>query len=64
MTDDSELDYIRTFLNKAHSNATTKHFSETRNVSSDKYNDDNRILVYPGELMSVDGVFYKTTVLL
>ena len=56
MADDSELDYIRTFLTKILPLTTTKHFSEVKKISV--INDTTRILVYPGELIGVDGKFY------
>ncbi len=57
MVDDSELDYLRTFLTYACLNSTVKHFSEVKKISA--INDTRRILIYPGELLSVDGKFYK-----
>jgi len=57
MADDSELDYIRTFLQYACPYSTVKHFSEVKKTSA--INDTRRILVYPGELIGVDGKFYK-----
>ena len=56
MADDSELDYLRTFLTYACLNSTVKHFSEVKKISA--INDTRRILVFPGELISVDGKFY------
>ncbi len=57
MADDSELDYIRTFLAYASFDSTVKHYSEIRKISA--IDDTRRILIYPGELLSVDGKFYK-----
>lgn len=50
MVDDSELDYLRTFMMEAHAAATAKSFSEVKNISL--INDDDRVLVYPGGLIS------------
>ena len=50
MADDSELDYVRTFLNKVHTVMTFKSFSEARVITA--INDTQRGLVYPPELMS------------
>lgn len=52
MPDDSELDYIRTFLGKVHTVATVKQISEVKNISL--INDTQRILVYPGEIIKTD----------
>ncbi len=56
MVDDSELDYLRTFLTYVCPDCTVKHYSEIRKISA--INDTRRILVFPGELISVDGKFY------
>ena len=57
MADDSELDYLRTFLAYASQFALVKHFSEVKQMS--QIDHTRRILVFPGELLSVDGKFYK-----
>lgn len=57
MADDSELDYLRTFLQYACPNSTIKHFSEVKKMS--QIDGTSRCLIYPGELLSVDGKFYK-----
>ncbi len=56
MVDDSELDYLRTLLGYIGANATVKHFSEVKKISA--INDTKRILIFPGELINVDGKFY------
>ncbi len=56
MADDSELDYIRTFLKKGNTQSTTKHISQVKKISS--ILDTKRILIFSGELMGVDGKFY------
>jgi len=52
MADDSELDYIRTFLGKVHTVATVKHVGEIGRLR--EIADTQRILVNQGELMSID----------
>lgn len=49
MADDSELDYIRTFLGKVHTTATVKHWDEARQLS--QINDTSKILVKMGTIM-------------
>jgi hypothetical protein len=51
MSDDSNLDYVRTFLGACHSTATVKQFSEVKRI--ELINDTERILVYPPELINV-----------
>jgi len=58
MVDDSNLDYIVTFLGKCHTTATVKSFTAVRNVNASAYNDTERMLVYPPELISVDNNHY------
>ena len=50
MADDSELDYVRTFLGAVHTAMTFKSFSETKVITA--IDDTQRGLVYPPELMS------------
>jgi hypothetical protein len=57
MADDSELDYIRTFVGEAMTGYTIKHYSEVRNLHF--INDTQRGLVYPGELLTVNEVYYE-----
>lgn len=52
MADDSNLDYVRTFIAACHTTATVKQFSEAKNINL--INDTERILIYPPELISVD----------
>lgn len=56
MADNSELDYIRTFLGECHASATAKQFSEIKKISL--INDTERILVYPGEVINTNTKFY------
>ena len=56
MADDSELDYLRTFVGEVMTGYTVKHYSEVRNISS--INDAQKALVYPGELLYVNSVYY------
>ena len=56
MADDSELDHIRTFLGLAHTTATSKSFSEVKNINL--INDTERILTHPGEILSSNENFY------
>ena len=53
MVDDSELDYIRTFLNNAHTGVTAKQFSEIKKI--DMIIDTSRMLVFPPEILGSDG---------
>ncbi len=57
MADDSELDYLKGFIQYACFDSTVKHFSEVKKIST--ISDTRRILIYPGELIGVDGKFYK-----
>ena len=50
MVDDSELDYIRTFLGKVHTAATAKQKEETGKIAL--IVDTQRIYVLPGELIA------------
>ena len=56
MVDDSELDYIRTFLGKVHTVMTFKGFHETKNIT--QIADTQRGLVYPPEI--INGTDYYT----
>ena len=49
----TEMDCVRTFLLKVHTAATTKHFTEIKNISL--ISDDKRILVLPPEPIGSDG---------
>ena len=53
MPDDSELDYVRTFLNCVHTGVTAKQFSEVKNIAA--IADTSRMLIYPPELLGSDG---------
>lgn len=58
MPDDSELDYVRTFLGKVHTAATAKHKDETGKLAL--IADTQRILVFPGELIgTLDYIYQK-----
>ena len=57
MADDSELDYLRTFIKSATGLSSVRHFSEIRKIDSIK--GSRRILIYPPELMNIDGKFYN-----
>lgn len=56
MADNSELDYIRTFCGEVMTEYTIKQYSEVKNISS--INDTQRGLVYPGELLTANEVYY------
>jgi hypothetical protein len=56
MADDSELDYIRTFVGEVMTGYTIKQFSEVKLLSL--INDAQRGLVYPGEPINVSDVYY------
>lgn len=53
MPDDSELDYVRTFLHCVHTVATVKHKFETGKATN--INDTQKMIVYPPELIGSDG---------
>jgi len=55
MADDSELDYIKTFLGLVHTTMTFAHFSETRDITS--IADTERGLIYPPEIMNINNLF-------
>jgi len=46
MTDDSNLDWIRTFIGKVHIAATVKHEGEVKDIT--KIDDPQRILIHNG----------------
>ena len=56
MADDSELDYIRTFIGSVMTGYTIKQFSEVKQLSL--INDTQRGLVYPGELLTSNDLYY------
>ena len=56
MADDSELDYVRTFVGEVMTGYTIKQFSEVKLLSL--INDTQRGLVYPGEPILVTDVYY------
>jgi hypothetical protein len=58
MADDSELDYIRTFVGEVMTGYTIKQFSEVKTIAS--INDTQRGLVYPGEILTFNDVYYVT----
>jgi len=53
--DDSELDYIRTFVGEAMTGYTIKHYSENRVLS--RIDDTQRGLVHIGELIVADSIY-------
>ena len=58
MADDSELDYIRTFVGEVMTGYTIKQFSEVKSLAS--INDTQRGLVYSGEILTFNDVYYVT----
>ena len=52
MADDSELDYLRTFLGKVHTAATVKHLEEAGRLL--EINDTQKMLVFPPEIIAVN----------
>ena len=58
MADDSELDYLRTLLLEIMPGFTVKHYSEIKNISM--INDTKRALLYPGEILTMNDVYYTT----
>jgi len=57
MADDSELDYIKTFLEKVHTTHTIATIETTKNIHM--INDTQAILVYAGESLSADRIMIK-----
>lgn len=57
MADDSELDYIATFLGKVHTTHTIKTIETTRNINL--IADTQSILVYAGETIKSDIITIK-----
>ena len=58
MADDSELDYLRTLLLEIMPGFTVKHYSEVKTISL--INDTKRALLYPGEILTFNDVYYDT----
>jgi len=58
VADDSELDYLRTLLLEIMPGFTVKNYSEIRNISL--INDTKRGLLYPGEILTMNDVYYET----
>ena len=58
MADDSELDYLRTLLLEIMPGFTVKHYSEIKNISL--INDTKKGLLYPGEILTFNDVYYDT----
>jgi len=54
----TEMDCIRTFLLAVHTDATTKHFTEQRNIEDIVDASGQKMLVRIGEIISRDGDFY------
>ena len=57
MPDDSELDWIKTFLEKVHTTYTVATIETTKNINN--ILDTQSILVYPGESLSADRIMIK-----
>ena len=58
MADDSELDYVRTLLLEIMPGFTVKHYSEIKNISL--INDTKKGLLYPGEILTFNDVYFVT----
>ena len=58
MADDSELDYVRTFVGEVMTGYTIKQFSEIKKISL--INDTQRGLVYPGEILTMNDVYFES----
>ena len=58
MADDSELDYLRTFIGSVMTGYTIKQYSEIKNISL--IADTQRGLVYPGEILIADAVYIRS----
>jgi hypothetical protein len=54
MADDSELDYIATFIGKVNTAHTVATIETIRNINS--INDNQSVLIYAGETLSNDGI--------
>ena len=57
MADDSELDYLKTWLDEVTTNLTVATFETKRNVGY--ISGVKKALIYPGETMSISEYFYK-----
>lgn len=57
MVDNSELEYLVTFATEVTTGVTVASWKTIRNISH--INDDLRMLIYPGELMNINGKFFK-----
>ena len=57
MVDDSELDYLITWLTAATTDVTVKSIETTRNISL--VGAAKRALIFPPETMWINGAFYK-----
>lgn len=57
MADDSELDYIMTFIGKVNTTHTIASIETTKNINS--INNTQSVLIYGGETLSVSGSIMK-----
>ena len=57
MADDSELDYLKTWLEEVTTSLVVHTFNTTRKIGL--VPGDKKSLIYPGETLSIDGVFYN-----
>lgn len=56
MADDSELDYIRTFVGEVMTGYTIKHYSEVKRLMD--INDAQKGLLFPGEILFINPVYF------
>lgn len=57
MADDSELDYLKTFIGEVTTSLTVNSYEDKRKLMD--VTGEKKCLIEPGELLSVDGSFYK-----
>lgn len=57
MADDSELDYLKTFIDEATTNLTVVTIESTGNIAV--VSGAKKCLVVPGSILSTDGEFYR-----
>ena len=57
MVDDSELEYLVTFIDEATTALTVNSYKDKRKI--DNVDGAKKCLIEPGEILSVDGAFFK-----
>ncbi len=57
MADDSELEYLTTFIEEVTTSLIVDNYKDRRNIG--EVASEKKCLIEPGEILSVDGSFYK-----